>query len=330
MKSFLIRCLLFLSIQVAIGYVLISKGMEPAEEQNAYLATILDKKELLSEPSEKPRLIVVGGSNVAFGFDTQELAGYLDLKPVNFGLHAALGLFFPLNCLQENVAEGDVIVLAFEYEIIASTTIDGNPKYLDEVFGYWPAARKYAYDEFDWKRFVDCEALDLVHFWADRGRRRLKGDNPDVGKRIYQRGHFNNVGDMTGHHGLPSPGFVPVVSLTLDPDTLQRSINRLNRFHDHCVQVGATVYYSFPPLPEDYAEKHKDRFRELEAELRDRLAMKVINSPAEMAFPAKDFYDTRYHLDQQAAKIRSKRVLIGIERETRTARLPTVPDTIYR
>ena len=46
--------------------------------------------------------------------------------------------------------------------------------------------------------------------------------------------------------------------------------------------------------------------------------------------PVKDFYDTRYHLDQQAAKKRSERVLIGIERQIRMTKQPTLPDTIYR
>ena len=324
MTSFLLRCSGFALIQLVIAWALISKGLEPASEENAYLAAMLDKSELLTDDSQ-PRVITVGGSNVAFGFDSESLGDRLELKPVNFGLHAALGMYFPLNYVESHVRAGDVVVLSFEFAVLASSEIDGNPAYVQELLGYWPSAKPWFESNFSWKRFMDREALDLLHQWVVRGKRRLKGDPPQVIQNVYQRCNFNEFGDMVGHHGHSPKPWKPsgVIMLT---DSVDRAILRLNRFHEACLKKGAKVYYSSPPVSPARLALLGNKLSGLETTLSQRMTIPVVNSADEMVFQKDEFYDSQYHLTQAAASRRSRAVANGIlkHESQRSAGLPKI------
>ena len=312
MKSFLANCLIFVLIQLAIGYVLVSKGLEPATNEITYFAAILDKQEMLAESSE-PRLILVGGSNVAFGFDTQEIGEALGLKPVNVGLHSGMGLFIPLNQVEAQVHSGDMVVVAFEYPLMGEKTIDGNPVIFEEVFSYWPEGRKYANTEVDWKRFLDHEGLDRLHQLVNQARERLENEKPRSKEHVYLRSGFNEFGDMIAHHGLPSPGLkVYGIPSRLNHAVLNRTIKRINQFHSNCVKKGIEVYFSYPPLPADLYSQCDHVLAKIDDKLRSELTVPIINSPAELVFPKSEFYDTQYHLGQRGAALRSKNLIQSI------------------
>ena len=56
-----------------------------------YLAAVLEKDRLIrSTPS--PKIVLVGGSNLAFGIDSKKIEDSLGLRVVNMGLYAKLGL----------------------------------------------------------------------------------------------------------------------------------------------------------------------------------------------------------------------------------------------
>ena len=304
MASFVLRCSGFALIQLVIAWVLITKGLEPAAEENAYLAAMLDKSELLANTLQ-PRVITVGGSNVAFGIDSQRLGERLGLQPVNFGLHAALGMHFPLNFVESHMRSGDTVVLSFEFAVIASSEIDGNSAYVQELLGYWPAAKRWFGSNFSWKRFLDREALDLLHQWVVRGKRRLKGKPPQIIPTVYQRCNFNPLGDMVGHHGQPAKPwkFGKVVIL---PDSLNRALLRLNQFHQACLEKGVKVYYSSPPIPPGRLALFESELRGLEKVLNEQMTIPVVNAVDEMVFQPHEFFDTQYHLTQAAAARRSR------------------------
>ena len=121
-----------LLLQTAIGYVLISKGMESDRDDNHFYAAMLDKESLLSETGQK-RVILVGGSNVAFGFNSTMLKEMLVEEPVNVGLHAGFGLFLPLNLVEDYLSEGDTVILAFEYELLSTDAMDGDVSSINEL-----------------------------------------------------------------------------------------------------------------------------------------------------------------------------------------------------
>lgn len=75
-----------------------------------YLAAAYDKdRRLRTTPGE--RIILVGGSNVAFSMDSRILEERYGLAPVNMGLQAPLGVRFMTRHVAEYVRSGDVVVV---------------------------------------------------------------------------------------------------------------------------------------------------------------------------------------------------------------------------
>lgn len=60
-------------------------------EQDGYLQAYNKKCQLL-EDTPSPRIIFVGGSNLAFGLDSQRIKDSLNINVINYGLHAGIGL----------------------------------------------------------------------------------------------------------------------------------------------------------------------------------------------------------------------------------------------
>ncbi|MGC1275927.1 MAG: hypothetical protein WBC44_19655, partial [Planctomycetaceae bacterium] len=79
-----------------------------------YLAAAADKGRWL-RTAPGPRIILVGGSNVAFSMDCKILEDRYGLAPVNMGLQARLGPRFMTRQVVDQVREGDVVIVMMEH-----------------------------------------------------------------------------------------------------------------------------------------------------------------------------------------------------------------------
>ena len=105
---------------IAVIPILLIDGIRRADlafnpsAKNAYLATFIDKMHLLdSVPS--PRLILMSGSSVAFGVDSDLLSNELEIPVVNAALHFKLGTHFLMQQLKSTVRKGDIVLISMEY-----------------------------------------------------------------------------------------------------------------------------------------------------------------------------------------------------------------------
>lgn len=112
MKTFIIRTIILGGIVVSIllGIVLFAP-IQP----NDYLQAYNLKCKLLNE-TESPRIIFVGGSNLAFGLDSQRIKDSLGINVINYGLHAGIGLKFMLDDVATYTRKDDILVIAPEYD----------------------------------------------------------------------------------------------------------------------------------------------------------------------------------------------------------------------
>lgn len=236
MARFLVRvacfCVLQLSI-VGIAYwcttertseeqsttqVAAAEVVEPdvaPEDRDKYLLAIIDKVRLL-HASGKSRIIFVGGSNTAFGINSPLIATALRRKPVNAGLHAALGLSFPLRWVQEGVRRGDVVVVMPEYELLLGRPY-ANTEFAAEMTRLWPPAERYLTPASSHERvakigvkaFLDQESFHLIHEWVRRVQRNLAGsEHPPQGDHLADRGKPAD-GDRSVPGRQPIPGRQP-------------------------------------------------------------------------------------------------------------------------
>ena len=111
--------LLSILLTLLLPAVLLGTGLSlPRIYQDSYYAELAPMTERL-EQAEGKRLILIGGSNIAFGIDGPLLEALLrekgfDYTVCPFGLYAAVGSSAMLSLCEDSLRAGDTAVLAFE------------------------------------------------------------------------------------------------------------------------------------------------------------------------------------------------------------------------
>ena len=120
-KNWIKLITLSLAVLIPFGAILgISAFAKPVYGQT-FLGELAPKYERLNAIDE-PKVIIVGGSSVAFGLDSALLEEQISMPVVNFGLYATLGTKIMMDLSKANINEGDIVVLAPEMD---SQTLEG-------------------------------------------------------------------------------------------------------------------------------------------------------------------------------------------------------------
>ena len=103
-----------LALAVVGSGILISLYDTRASDNN-YLAAVLEKDRLI-RTTPSPKIILVGGSNLAFGIDSRMMEDSLHVNVVNMGLYAKLGLRYMLAQVKPYIRRGDIVLIVPEYD----------------------------------------------------------------------------------------------------------------------------------------------------------------------------------------------------------------------
>jgi hypothetical protein len=303
---------------IAIIPLLLIDGVRRADlafnsgAKNAYLATFVDKIHLLdSVPS--PRLIVMSGSSVAFGVDSDLLSRELEIPVVNAGLHFQLGSHFLMQQLKSTVRKGDIVLISMEY-VMKSEGIKEDQLTVSDF--YPPASNWIQYESkneeivaYSTHRLADFKLL-MGEMWAGTRRKPISIDDTTS---VFFRKCFAQNGDLLGHLNNPSPGFNnPEISNEIVYD---KQIKDFNDFYDFATQKGVTVLFTFPTYAESGFEKNMTVIRKLEKQLRDNLKIPVIGSPENSVMDDVFFFDSVYHPNAKGRKIFTSRLIQLLEQE---------------
>lgn len=303
MKQFIFRLLKFISIQSLVLFIVLVFYVMNHDKtaKTNYLAATLDKHDLLAK-QQPPRVIFLGGSNVAFGLDSSLIGRRLNRNPVNMGLHAALGLEYMLNEVDASLVEGDIVVISFEYEQFSSPLPD-IPERLFTVIDSRPQNAQ----------FVPWYYAPIM---LDKGQLYLGGVirtaiNSVLGTyeidRIYRRSNLNEIGDATVNNTESGRDLTQIKGkLTVNDDSVQTAITILNAFNQSATQKGAKIYYSYPSLLDSVFRDNAAAIGRIDAQLKQSLDFPLLDAPKDMAFSQEYFFDSEYHLNHKGTKVRSE------------------------
>ena len=117
MKQKTLTIIITLALALVIPVTLLCWGFwVPAQFGDTFMGELKHKVQLLRE-TEGKRLILVGGSSVAFGIDSALLQQHFpDYQVVNFGMYAALGTTVMLELSEPYIREGDIVILMPEQQ----------------------------------------------------------------------------------------------------------------------------------------------------------------------------------------------------------------------
>ena len=288
MKKFIYKLLYF--FLMTCGFMLIVDFIYVGPNDSNYMAAIVDKHKRLGEMSDG-RVIFAGGSNLAFGLNSERIENEINnITVVNLGLHAGLGMEFLIGEVRSSVKDGDVVFLSFEYLIG-----EGQSGVLELTAECYPESKKYVNNESlaysDFKLYLDSVSDKFRSIVFDASsRKRVQLKDP-----IYSRLAFNEFGDHTAHLERGS------IKILIDNVVLSyrywEEIERLNELNKICKERNVKLYFSYPCIAESFYEKNQSVIDRFENDISNDLRIPVVNHPRTFVYPDNHFYDTVYHLN---------------------------------
>ena len=298
MKKFLVILLIFVFCQALIlALALVNYDSFP---EYAYMAATLDKHERLSSISP-PRIIFVGGSNLAFGIRSDMVERDMGAPVVNMGLQVGLGLDFILNEVEERIGRGDIIIISPEYELF-NDWFQG--QILINLLMFRPESIRYCQKTKLLRAFL-YEGHLFVSEKVDFNVCKLSGGNC-FPSPPYMRTGFNRWGDMTLHYGMPSAKIPMIETLpAFNHRKIEVAVEKIALFARSCVEKGARVFFSYPCVPADYLEAARNNVRLIESSLKSSPGLIILGRPEDYVFARPLFYNSVYHLTMEGARERT-------------------------
>ena len=310
MRRFILQTSLF-----ATGILLLALGLlavcltipAPFLSPDDYNMALLDKLARLENACwHGRRLVLTGGSNLAFSLDSERIERATGMTVVNMGFNAGMGLGYALAEVAPHIRGGDLLVLSPEYGQFSdwngnfnriAVTIDVQRKpptalYRRGMYGLPEQMAEYV----KWKTF------NLL--W---GRRVLTD-------ATLRRSGFNSHGDYVGHLGQAARPFAAAHGkdlADLDPaifTALARFIGEVKR-----TQPDVKFLVSYPSFEAQSYDNQRPWIDRVAWELA-QLDLDVISSPEEYRFETGLFYDSAYHLNAEGRQLRTDRLLRDLAR----------------
>lgn len=308
MKKLTKILLALLSFILVLSPLLVLIGMAtltPPQYSNTFVGRLDEKCERLASV-EGAKIVVVGGSSVAFGLDSATLEEYTGMPVVNFGLYAALGTKLMLDLSRKDIGEGDIVILSPELDaqtmsmyFSSETTlqaIDDNYKLGWRVRG---ADNKFSMVGALWKHVAN--KLEYMRDGAP---------NPSG---VYNSKNFNEYGDLVYERdgNVMDLYYDPNTQIVLDESILDdKFIDYINEYIKYCERRGATVYFSFCPMNELALKPGTDEavMKKFEDTLSERINCEFISNIEDYVLGAGYFYDTNFHLNNTGVVYRTQKL----------------------
>lgn len=261
-----------------------------------YYAALKLKYDRLTETDEA-KLVVIGGSSVAFGIDSETAEAELGMPCVNFGLYAAFGLKCMLDLSLSSLGDGDVVVVAPEYSSQMFSEYVGYEYLLQACEGRPSMLLELGYDY-----LAGLLSKLPAHTSAKRDLEKNGALSPEG---VYALSAFDKYGDVS--YDRPENVMDNMVSAAnlpeITPDIVTDSFaDMINEYVAAAERRGATVYFGFCPVNEkavDMAESvDKAGFV---AALEAKLDCPVIASLDDHIMDAGYFYDSNFHMNNAGA-----------------------------
>lgn len=255
----------------------------------------VNEKRLAETPGR--RIILVGGSGLSQGLVSSMIETNFNMRVVNTGLHAGLGLVYQMRSVQRYLHAGDVVVLVPEYSMFDSSTRYGDMELLSVLIDVVPE---------------DCDLISFTHwirlmqFIPRYGASKLMGLFKGDPVRLDR---FNEYGDKEWNHSFPSYHQSFPIGCGSGADKFNPgSVVSISDFIESCRSLNVSVRL-FP------AAYHLSSYRESEKFI-DKIASELAGhgisycaQPLRYAL-ADELYDgTPYHLNLVGRQLRTRMLI---------------------
>ena len=318
-KKIILATAAILVILLPVGLILGMILSIPPQYSNTFVGELDDKYERLYSIDE-PKIVVVGGSSVAFGLESELIEKYTDMPVVNFGLYADLGTKIMLDLSRDAIGEGDIVILAPEMDA-QTLSMFFNAKTVLQATDERPDMLRHLRGD---DIFATLGAL-FGHLKEKYGYYVDGAPNPSG---VYNGNNFNEYGDLEYERkeNVMSLSYDPNKLIELDISILEEAFAEyINDYARACERRGASVYFTYSPMNKAALAPGTtdESIEQFAKDLAAVLDCEIISNIDECILGAGYFYDTNVHLNNAGERVRTLRLLEDIMLATGNGALVT-------
>jgi len=307
MRKFTIHSLLFIGIMAFI--ILFSLFLIPNKRitNNSLYASIDKHNRLDSLPS--PKIVFVGGSNLAYGLNSKRVEDSLHMPVVNMGLHAGFGLKFILNEVKPYLKKGDIVVLSPEYHHFYSANMLNGEKVL--------VALLFEVDRKNFNYITFLQAIHLIPLTIQYAVSKLMGKQMDMMEeevetgyeKQYKRNSFNVYGDEVMHLRFPNQHIIQMSKHSDTEKILSESLDLIADFDKYVTNRKARLLI-IPPsfMGSIYKSGYEKTINNIDLKLKDQNTPFIL-SPKSFIFKDSLFFNSVFHLNKQGVEQRTDSII---------------------
>ncbi len=295
MKRFVAKIGLLIILLLIAVFALVFKL-----DRNDYFYAYSKKVERLDSLQNVQKLVLLGGSNLAFGINSSKLQTELNIPVVNMGLHAGLGLRFQLDDILSKVDSLDYLVIAPEYDNFLGKGAEGDINTLTHMFVLSPAHMKN----------LTCDKFKEILFRVpqDICRNSLAMSNRQSNSDwSYSANNFNYLGDEVGHLRY-NKIFKPLKTQYFASDFNHQFSNYFVEKISQLADNGVRIILVPPVIQESYYMANRLKVKEIVDELGKR-GVDFHLSPDSTALSDNNFFDTVYHANKTGVELYTEMIL---------------------
>ncbi len=297
MKKTILLCILAIIVLVApLVTVTVTTLTAPCQYDATFLAELEEKHARLSSV-ETEKIVLIGGSNLAFGVDSMQLEAYVGMPVVNYGLYATIGTKAMLDMSRSYINKGDIVVIC--------------PETNTQTYSLYYNARSM------WQA-LDCDLsmlkdvgfsnlgklMAVLPEFAAEKRGFIRTNTKPSPSGIYAKASFNEYGDIAverPYNEMPT-NYDTSMPVSLTTDLLDEEfVEYLNDYAAACRRRGATVYFGFSPINADAIVSTDEEKEEFYQALGEELTFPLLSDIDDYILDSAYFYDTNFHLNSCGA-----------------------------
>ena len=278
----------------------------------SYYAALIDKYNRLESIKGKKKIIVVGGSNVAFGLDSLKLKEYFpDYEVQNFGLYGALGTKVMMDLSLNNISKGDIVILAPEVSAQSMSLYFNGDAFLKAT-----EERKELFFNLP---FDNQKQVIGSYFGFIKERSKLNQPVSLDKNTVYRRSKFNEYGDISymeeldgeivsfRNSNIMNLGYDSNNKVKINKSIISSDfISYANKYANKIKDKGAEIYFDYSPINSlSVIQPSRDESAIYQEYLQDNLVFPVIGNIRDYIIQSDYFYDTNFHMNDTGALYRT-------------------------
>lgn len=274
--------------------------------ETSYNAVIIDKYKLLQETAS-PKIVLIAGSNFAYGINSKMIADSLQKPVVNMAIHYDYGTKFMFSQISTELHKGDTVIMGFEY-IIESK---GNKSEQLLMARYFPKAKEWIKFDDIFERIAENSQLRIKTYKSVLERlfknKEITYQISDT-TSVFFRGGTNQYGDLISHYNNPPMKVIPRAILS-DKVSLKDAIADMNIFTKEMQAKGVKVYFVYPTYSKTNYDLDKPIIDKYQKEYQKYAQFPILGEPTDFVFADSLYHDMAYHLTQKGGDIRTQKII---------------------